>query len=258
MRYHGQGGSGSFPSVERLHEIGPNHPAQIRQATKSPIRYNAKPPPTVLPDVAMTQPSHVHHFIPGTEAARAPLVLLHGSGGNEHDLVPLVEELVPGSPVLGVRGTVAIDGGFAFFHRFPDRTIDEPDITARVPVLADFIHATMAGHGRTRTPIAIGFSNGAIMAAALLLTRPSLLAGAILFRPLSPFRHDLPTRLDGTAILIIDGEKDNRRSPGDGLRLAERLTRAGATVAHHVLPVGHSITALDRQIAKEWLREIEG
>ena len=91
------------------------------------------------------------------------------------------------------------------------------------------------------------------MAAALLLTRPGLLAGAILFRPLSPFTADLPTRLDGMPILIIDGEKDSRRSPGDGLRLAERLTRSGAPVSHHVLPVGHSITAMDREIAREWL-----
>lgn len=92
------------------------------------------------------------------------------------------------------------------------------------------------------------------MAAALLLTRPKLLAGAILFRPLSPFGHDLPTRLDGIPALIIDGAKDGRRSPGDGARLAERLVNAGAVVSHHVLAVGHSITAMDRQIALEWLQ----
>jgi len=82
------------------------------------------------------------------------------------------------------------------------------------------------------------------MAAALLLTRPGLLAGAILYRPLSPFRDDLPTRLDRIPVLIIDGDKDSRRSPGDGARLAERLIRAGATVTHHVMLVGHSITTL--------------
>jgi phospholipase/carboxylesterase len=157
--------------------------------------------------------------------------------------------------MLGVRGTVAIDGGFAFFHRFPDRTIDEADITARIPALADFIETASTRYSFARAPVAIGFSNGAIMAAALLLTRPSLLAGAILFRPLSPFVGDLPPRLDGTPVLIIDGEKDSRRSPGDGARLAERLIRAGATVTHHVLPVGHSITALDREIARQWLAQ---
>ena len=132
-------------------------------------------------------------------------------------------------------------------------SIDEAEITARVVILADFIEGARTRYSLTRAPIAIGFSNGAIMAAALLLTRPGLLAGAILFRPLSPFTADLPTRLDGMPILIIDGEKDSRRSPGDGLRLAERLTRSGAPVSHHVLPVGHSITAMDREIAREWL-----
>ena len=172
--------------------------------------------------------------------------------------MPLAVELSPGSAILSIRGTVAIDGGFAFFNRFPDRTIDEADITSRTPVLTDFIEAILARHSVTRTPIAIGFSNGAIMAAALLLTRPSLLAGAILFRPLSPFNHDLPTRLDGKPVVVIDGEKDSRRAPGDGLRLTERLTRAGATVMHHVLPVGHSITSMDREIAREWLLRIVG
>jgi phospholipase/carboxylesterase len=139
--------------------------------------------------------------------------------------------------------------------RFEDRTIDEADITARVSVLRNFIEAASARYSFARAPIAIGFSNGAIMAAALLLTRPGLLAGAILFRPLSPFQDDLPTRLDGAPVLIIDGEKDSRRSSGDGAWLADRLTYAGAMVSHHVLRVGHSITAMDGEIAKEWLRQ---
>jgi phospholipase/carboxylesterase len=204
----------------------------------------------------LTAMSHVHDFIPGCGPAEAPLlVLLHGSGGNERELVPLAGDLTPGSPILAVRGGIRFDGGFAFFHRFQDRSIDEADITSRAAILADFIEAASARYSFTRAPIAIGFSNGAIMAAALLLTRPGPLAGAILFLPLSPFRADLPTRLDGTPILIIDGEKDSRRSPGDGAQLARWTIRAGATVTHHVLPVGHSITPLDREIARHWLAQ---
>jgi phospholipase/carboxylesterase len=204
----------------------------------------------------MSTTSHSHLFIPATDPTKPPLILLHGSGGDEHELVPLAADVGPGSPTLGIRGTVPIDGGFASFHRFEDRTIDEADITARVSVLADFIVAASAHYSFTRAPIAIGFSNGAIMAAALLLTRPGLLAGAILFRPLTPFRGDLLARLDGAPVLIIDGENDRRRSPGDGARLADRLVRAGAMISHHVLPVGHSITAMDREIATEWLRSV--
>jgi phospholipase/carboxylesterase len=146
---------------------------------------------------SITAPSHGHLFIPGTEPIRPPLVLLHGSGGDEHELALLAADAAPGSPTLGIRGTVPIDGGFAFFHRLEDRTIDEADITGRVSVLADFIEAASTRYSFTRAPIAIGFSNGAIMAATLLLTHPGLLTAAILFRPLSPFRDDLPTRLDG-------------------------------------------------------------
>jgi phospholipase/carboxylesterase len=199
-----------------------------------------------------TTTSHTHHVIPGSPA-KPPLVLLHGSGGDEHELVPLAADLAPGSPVLAVRGGIPFDDGYAFFHRFPDRSIDKANITSRAAILADFIEVASTQYRLPRAPIAIGFSNGAIMTAALRLTRPGLPAGAILFRPLSPFRADLPTRLDGTPILIIDGEKDSRRSPGDGARLAERLILAGATVTHRVLPVGHSITPLDREIARDWL-----
>jgi phospholipase/carboxylesterase len=201
----------------------------------------------------MAQQTHTYQFISGADPAKPPLVLLHGSSGGEHDLVPLAEALAPGSPTLGIRGTVAIDGGFAFFHRFPDRTIDEADITARTPVLADFIQVASARHGLAKAPVAIGFSNGAIMAAALLLMRPGLLAAAILFRPLSPFSHYLPIGLNGTPVLIIDGDKDSRRLPGDGFRLAKKLIRGGAIVTHHLLPVGHSITSMDREIARAWL-----
>jgi phospholipase/carboxylesterase len=196
--------------------------------------------------------THDCRYISGASATGIPLVLLHGSGGTEQELIPLATKLAPGSPMLGIRGTVPIDGGFAFFHRRPDRSLDEADINSRVPVLAEFISAAGIHHEFAKPPIAVGFSNGAIMAAALLMTHPALLSGAVLFRPLSPFVEDLPVRIDGTPVLILDGEKDTRRAPGDGARLAERLVRAGAIVTHRVLPVGHSIRAIDEQIAREW------
>jgi phospholipase/carboxylesterase len=202
----------------------------------------------------MPDPIHAHCFLPGTDTVGAPLVLLHGSGGNEFDLLPLAAEVAPTAARLGIRGRVAIEEGYAFFHRFSDRRVDEADIVSKAPVLAACIEAFCARYTFAERPIVIGFSNGAIMAAALLLTHPGLLAGAVLFRPLSPLTHDLPHRLDRTPVLIIDGEQDGRRSSGDGLRLAERLVRAGALMTHHVLPVGHSITAEDKRIAREWLR----
>jgi phospholipase/carboxylesterase len=192
--------------------------------------------------------SHQHVLMAGSDPAAAPLVLLHGSGGNEHDLVPLGRKLAPRATLLGIRGAVPFEDGSAFFHRRADRTIDETDIAERCPVLADFI-ATVAG----RPPIALAFSNGAIMAAALLLMRPGLLSAAILLRPLSPFAQEPAVNLPAAPVLIIDGAKDSRRLPGDGVRLAKRLVRAGADVSHHVLPVGHAITALDEEVMRDWL-----
>jgi phospholipase/carboxylesterase len=197
-----------------------------------------------------------HVFVPGA-TARAPVVLLHGSGGDEHELIALAADVAPGSPAVGVRGSAPFGNGHAFFHRRPDRTIDEADLVERIPVLAAFLSSVRAEHGLVRPPVAIGFSNGAIMTAALLMTHPRLLAGAILFRPLSPFAEDPPTRLDGKPVLILDGAKDDRRAPEDGAHLADRLRAAGAVVTHRVLPVGHAITPEDRRIALEWMCERE-
>jgi phospholipase/carboxylesterase len=204
-------------------------------------------------DHSMTQSSLVYQFIPGTASNGVPMVLLHGSGGDERDLVPFAAKLAPSAPMLSLRGTVGIDGGFAFFHRRPDRSIDEADLTARIPPLAGLIAASSEHHGFSSPPVVIGYSNGAIMAAALLLSHAKLFAGAILLRPLSPFREDKLVRLDATPVMIIDGEKDSRRSHGDGAELALRFDRAGATVTHQLLPVGHAMTELDERIARAWL-----
>jgi phospholipase/carboxylesterase len=99
----------------------------------------------------------------------------------------------------------------------------------------------------------IGFSNGAIMATTLISIYPNLAAGAVLFRPLSPFATPASTRLPGIPVLIIDGSKDDRRMPDDGRRLAEHLKDAGAAVTHHQLPAGHTITGADCALVREWL-----
>src|ERR1700734_4111968 len=104
----------------------------------------------------MTQATHIYHFNGGSDPTGTPLVLLHGSGGHAHDFLPLADALAPGSPVLGIQGNVAIDGGFAFFRRFPDRTIDEADLASRVPVLADFIEASARRYDLAKAAIAVG------------------------------------------------------------------------------------------------------
>lgn len=197
-----------------------------------------------------------HAFVAGADAAAPPLILLHGSDGKETDLLPLAGDLMPGATRVGLRGTVVMDGGYGFFRRFADRRIDEDDLRSRMPALAAQIHQTCAAHHLAQRPVAVGFSNGAIMAAALVMTDPDLVRAAVLLRPLTPFGDPTGPDLVGLPVLILDGLYDERRSPGDGRRLAHQLRRSGAQVAHHELPVGHAITADDRRIARRWLEAL--
>ena len=201
--------------------------------------------------------SHHHILHEATHSSANPLLLLHGSGGCEKDLLPLAAEIAANSPAIAVRGSESWDDGFAFFRRFEDRSIDEVNLATNAVSLADFIESACANYRFSKLPIAVGFSNGAIMSAALLLTRPGLLAGAILFRPLSPFAQYAMPPLNGVPVLIIDGEHDKRRLPADGHRLATRLTDASACVEHHVLRTGHNISTEDRSLAERWLERFQ-
>lgn len=197
---------------------------------------------------------HEYVFVPATEPDAAILVLLHGSDGRETDLLPLAQRLGPTAAKISIRGAVATPGGYAFFHRFPDRRIDEQDLAARVSPLTKLITTALTVHGLRRRPIAVGFSNGAIMAAAVLQTQPEVFSGAILVRPLSPFTVAPDQALNAVPVLILDGAHDERRTQGDGQVLAETLRRAGADVQHEVLPTGHLISDVDEQIAGRWMQ----
>ena len=201
--------------------------------------------------------SHHHILIEGTDASANPLLLLHGSGGCEKDLLPLAADIAANSPAIAIRGSEPWDDGFAFFRRFEDRSIDEENLATNALALAGFIEAACTNYRFSKLPIAVGFSNGAIMSAALLVTRPGLLAGVILFRPLSPFAEYAMPPFNGVPVLMIDGQHDKRRLPGDGRRLATRLIDANACVEHHVLPTGHNISAEDRSLARRWLERFQ-
>ena len=201
--------------------------------------------------------SHHHILIEAGHSSTNPLLLLHGSGGCEKDLLSLAGEIAADSPAIAIRGSEPWDDGFAFFRRFEDRSIDEVNLATNAASLADFIESACTNYRFSKLPIAVGFSNGAIMSAALLLTRPGLLAGGILFRPLSPFAQYAMRPLNGVPVLIIDGERDKRRLPGDGYRLATRLTGANACVEHHVLRTGHNISTEDRSLAEHWLKRFQ-
>jgi phospholipase/carboxylesterase len=184
----------------------------------------------------------------------SPLVLLHGSGGSETSLVEFAHSIAPERAAFAVRGRLPWEGGYAFFRRNPDRSLDQEDLAARTAEFCGFLsHLTTAGHPR---PVLVGYSNGAIMAAAAALQAPGLSSGAVLLRPLSPDGTASFPPLRGYPVLLLGGTFDNRRDPADTPHLAEQFRRAGALVTAHLLPTGHALeTSLDHRLAREWLAD---
>ena len=128
---------------------------------------------------------------------------------------------------------------------------DEDDVRRRANELADFVTNARSQYGIT-SPIALGYSNGANIAAAVLLLRPTELAGAILLRAMPPFVHPNPVKLDGTLVLIVSGARDPVIQPESAAKLASLLKRYGAAVEHRVVPVGHELSQADVTLAQSW------
>ena len=201
--------------------------------------------------------SHIHRFVPASVSGRPPILLLHGTGGDETDLLPFGQTVAPGAALLSPRGKVLENGMPRFFRRLAEGVFDEADLRARANDLADFIGEAREAYGLA-APIAVGFSNGANIAAALLQLRPEALAGAALLRAMLPLSDTPAERLDGKSVLILSGAMDPIVSAESAGGLAALLEHAGATVDHRVLPVGHGLSQADLSITKDWLRRLNG
>ncbi|MBZ0259705.1 MAG: alpha/beta hydrolase [Hyphomicrobiales bacterium] len=200
----------------------------------------------------MTQDlSFIHHFEPGTSTA-APLLLLHGTGGDETDLLPLGKALAPARALLSPRGKVLENGMPRFFRRLAEGVFDEQDVVKRANELADFIVEAGKAYGLAK-PVAVGFSNGANIAAAILLLRPEALSGAILLRAMVPLAKPPQAKLDQTPVLIVSGASDPIIPASNASLLATMLKNAQADVQHVTLPTGHNLTQNDVTIATKWL-----
>jgi phospholipase/carboxylesterase len=193
----------------------------------------------------------VHRFEPGRDGA-SPLLLLHGTGGDETDLLPLGRSVAPGAPLLSPRGAVLENGMPRFFRRLAEGVFDEADLRRRAEDLAGFVAAARRAYGLA-APVALGFSNGANVAAALLMLRPGVLAGAALLRPMSPFEAPPRPDLAGTPVLILSGLADPIVPARDAERLAGDLAASGASVDHRVLPAGHGLSRADLDLVQAWL-----
>ncbi len=205
-----------------------------------------------MPANARSDLGFVHQFVPGADAARPPILLLHGTGGDEHDLIPLAQRIAPGHTLLSPRGQVNEQGLTRFFRRSPEGVWDIADFKVRTVELAGFVRGAVAAY-QIAKPIALGYSTGANIAWSLSLKEPGLLAGAILLRAMLPFDPRPLPDLRGLPVLLIAGTYDELIPVERAGLLAALLGESGADVTYEVLPTGHGLTEQDLALAAQWL-----
>ena len=200
----------------------------------------------------------VHRYIPPSADAEltgsTTLLLLHGTGGDEDNLISLGRILLPGAAMLSPRGKVNEGGALRFFRRIREGVFDQEDLARRTEELAAFVEGGTATYGLNRARVtAVGFSNGANIAGSLLLRRPGLVRAAVLLSPMVPFEPDPLPDLSGTDVFIGAGRSDAMVPAAQTERLAQLLQSAGADVTLHWEPSGHAITPSEIDAAKKWL-----
>jgi phospholipase/carboxylesterase len=192
---------------------------------------------------------YIHRFEPGDDPSLPPLLLLHGTGGDETDLLPLGREIAPGAALLSPRGNVLEGDMPRFFRRFREGLFDEDDVRRRAAELSHFVDEARRAYGLAR-PVALGYSNGANIAAAVLLMHPKTLAGAILLRATTPLAEPPRPDLSGVPVMILSGLNDPVIPRSGAETLARSLSAAGARVERVELPAGHGLTEADVERAR--------
>ncbi|MDB4889072.1 MAG: phospholipase/Carboxylesterase [Gemmatimonadetes bacterium] len=200
---------------------------------------------------------HVHRWVPPESPGLPTLLLLHGTGGDENDLLPLGRQLLPGAAMLSPRGNVLEQGAPRFFRRLAEGVFDIDDLHRRTDELADFVAAASTEYGiDPKSLYAVGYSNGANIAGSTLLSRPAVLAGGVLFRAMVPFEPATTVPLSGKRVLISAGKLDQMISPAGTERLATILRGAGADVDLEWQPTGHGLTAGDLKAAQRFFAAV--
>lgn len=198
---------------------------------------------------------YIHRFEPGADPSLPPVLLLHGTGGGETDLLPLGREIAPGAALLSPRGNVLEGDRPRFFRRFREGLFDEDDVRRRAGELANFVAEARRAYGLAR-PLALGYSNGANIAAAVLLLRPEALAGAILLRAMAPLTEPPRSDLSSVPVLILSGLNDPIAPRSSAEKLAAALAASGARVERDDLPSGHGLTQADVTRAKAFYARV--
>ena len=202
------------------------------------------------------QPDFIHEFVLGS--SERTLLLLHGTGGNERDLIPLGRELDPSASLLSPRGKVLENGMPRFFRRLAEGVFDIEDLRTRTHELADFVIAAAQRYKiDMKNIVAVGYSNGANIAASMLLLRPEILSGAILFRAMVPLTPETEPNLSSVRVWIGAGSIDPIVPASGTKQLAELLRAAGADVTVRFFKGGHELTHDDIDAAREWLMKLK-
>ncbi|MCB2148720.1 MAG: VOC family protein [Deltaproteobacteria bacterium] len=207
-----------------------------------------------LPPLELTDFRHV--YLPPEPGAKHgdSIVALHGTGGNEHDLIPVVRQISLSAPVISLRGNVLENGMPRFFKRLAEGMFDENDVRYHAHHLSDFLAEAARCYGpMDNHRIALGYSNGANMAAAIMLLRPDVFSRAILFRPMMPLKMTPGPDLACKSILITTGRFDRVIPSAETQRLVHTLKKAGASVEVVDMDAGHELTAGDIEAARSWL-----
>lgn len=203
-----------------------------------------------------SNPGFIHTFVPARSGSShfVTLLLLHGTGGDENDLLPLGNELWPGAALLGVRGKVLENGMPRFFRRFAEGVFDVEDLKVRTEELANFIDAASERYEFSKKRlIVVGYSNGANIGASLILLHPHYLAAAVLFRAMVPFTPDFIRDFSHLSVFIGAGRVDPIVSPGQAEELGAIFGSGGADVTISWSQGGHALGEDDIHAAKAWL-----
>lgn len=202
----------------------------------------------------MTDLGFVHKHVPSPSGEPLTLLLLHGTGGSEDDLVQLGRELSPSAALLSPRGRVIENGMPRFFKRLDEGVFDINDLTEQTHALARFIDRASRAYGfRLDKVVAVGYSNGANIAGSMLILHPDALAGAVLIRPMVPFVPQSMPKLSGKPILILAGARDALVPREETARLAELLERAEADVTLRWTDATHALAKEELAVARDWL-----
>lgn len=200
----------------------------------------------------------IHEYKPPTDDDPRTLLMLHGTGGSQYDLIPIGKRLIPTAAILSPLGKVLENGMARFFRRFSQGVFDVEDIKLRATELTKFTLDAADYYKRdSNNFIGVGYSNGANMIAALLLLQPSLLRAAVMFRPMVPLMPPKLPNLDGLKVLICGGRDDELISMAEPMRLSELLRESKAEVDIHFANAGHGLTAEDLDCASGWLRKLD-